>query len=125
MTLTDVFSRIKLFNSCFVDEIKNSSTSAAFEKSRLMIQAFNDQKKEMIMTQSPIIQRMSQRLILALTAIIEHKLYLRNIFQAYVHSAISLIKKFYIRFSIELELELDHVLRIIKLLYEIFEIDVH
>ena len=125
MTLTDVFSRIKLFNSRFVDEIKNSSTSAAFEKSRLMIQAFNDQKKGMIITQSSIIQRMSQRLILALTAFIKHKLYLRNIFQAYVQSAISLIKKFYICFSIELELEFDHVLKMIKLLYEIFEIDVH
>ena len=44
MILTDVLSRIKLFNFCFVDEIKNSSISIAFEKSRLMIQAFNDKK---------------------------------------------------------------------------------
>ena len=46
MALTDVLLRIKLFNSRFVDKIKNSSTSTAFEKSRLMIQAFNDQEKK-------------------------------------------------------------------------------
>ena len=46
MILIDVFSKIKLFNFRFVDEIKNSSISAAFEKSRLMIQIFNDQKKK-------------------------------------------------------------------------------
>ena len=84
MTLTDVFSKIKLFNFRFVDEIKNSNISTAFEKSRLMIQAFNDQKKKMIMTQSFTIQRINQQLILILIAIIEHKLYFRNIFQAYV-----------------------------------------
>ena len=43
--LINVFTEIRLFNFCFVDEIKNSSISATFEKSRLMIQAFNDQKK--------------------------------------------------------------------------------
>ena len=46
MILTDVFSEIKLFNFRFVDEIKNPKTSAAFEKSRLMIQTFNDRKKK-------------------------------------------------------------------------------
>ena len=77
------------------------------------------------MTQSSTIQRISQRLILILTAIIEHELYFRNIFQAYVQSIISLIKEFYIYFSIELELKLDHVFKMIKSLYKIFEIDVH
>ena len=43
--LIEMFSEIKLFNFCFVDEIKNSKISTAFEKSRLIIQIFNDQKK--------------------------------------------------------------------------------
>ena len=71
------------------------------------------------------IQRMSQRLILILIAIIDHELYFQNIFQTYVQSIISLIKKFYICFSTEFELKIDHVFKIIKSLYEIFEIDVH
>ena len=120
-----MLSRIKLFNFRFVDEIKNSSILAAFEKSRLIIQAFNDQKKGMIIIQSSTIQRINQRLILILTAIIEHELYLWNIFQIYVQSITSLTRKFYIRFSIEFELEPDHVLKMIKSLYEVFEADVH
>ena len=119
-----MFSEIKLFNFRFVDEIKNLKISIAFEKFRLMIQIFNDQKK-MIIIQLLTIQRMNQRLILILIAIIDHELYFRNIFQAYVQSVISLIRKFYIRFSIKFELKINHVFKMIKSLYEIFEIDVH
>lgn len=77
------------------------------------------------MIQSFTIQQMNQRLILILIAIIDHELYFRNIFQIYVQSIISLIKKFYIRFSIKFELKINHVFKIIKSLYEIFEINVH
>ena len=45
LILIEVFSEIKLFNFRFVDEIKNSKILIAFEKFRLMIQIFNDQKK--------------------------------------------------------------------------------
>ena len=83
------------------------------------------EKKKMIMTQSFTIQRINQRLILILTAIIDHGLYFRNIFQTYVQSVISLTKEFYIRFSIEFDLKLDHVFKMIKSLYKIFEIGVH
>ena len=37
IALTDVLSGVKLFNFRFVDEIKNPSTSTAFEKSRLVV----------------------------------------------------------------------------------------
>ena len=46
LLLIEVFSEIKLFNFRFVDEIKNLEISTAFEKFRLMIQTFNDQKKK-------------------------------------------------------------------------------
>ena len=123
--LIEVFSEIKLFNFRFVDEIKNLEISVAFKKFRLMVQTFNDQKKKMIMTQSFTIQRMNQRLILILAAIIGHELYFRDIFQAYVQSVISLIKEFYIRPSTELELKIDHVFKMIKSLYEVPETGAH
>ena len=44
--LINVFSGVRLFNFCFVDEIKNPDISAAFEKSRLIIQTFNDREKK-------------------------------------------------------------------------------
>ena len=51
-----------------MDEIKNPGTDKAFEKSRLVVQAYNDQGKELVLTQSPTIQRVSQRLILCIAA---------------------------------------------------------
>jgi hypothetical protein len=73
-------SGTRLFNSRFVDEIKNKGTDKAFKKSRLVVQAYNDQEKELVLTQSPTIQRVSQRLILCLAAILpQAQLYLRDI----------------------------------------------
>ena len=67
VTDSDVPQGVRIFNSRFVDEIKHSGTDKAFEKSRLVVQAYNDQGKDLVLTQSPIIQRVSQRIILALT----------------------------------------------------------
>ena len=125
LILTEVPRGVRLFNFRFVDKIKNPRTSAAFEKSRLMVQAFNDRGKEMVIIQSLTIQRMNQRLILVLAAIIGHELYFWDIFQAYVQSAISLTREFYIRSSVELGLKLDHVLKMIKSLYGVSEAGVH
>jgi hypothetical protein len=63
----DIPQGVYIFNSRFVNEIKHPSTNKAFEKSRLVIQAYNDQRKDLVLMQSPTIQRVSQRIILALT----------------------------------------------------------
>lgn len=57
---------IRIFNSRMVSEIKGKVTDSPFEKSRLVIQAYMDEGKEVILTQSPTIQRASQRVIVAL-----------------------------------------------------------
>jgi hypothetical protein len=46
----DVPERVKLFNLCFVDEVKNAGTSKVFEKLCLVVQAYNDYKKEIVLT---------------------------------------------------------------------------
>ncbi len=95
----DVPVGIRVFNSRFVDEIKNASTDKAFEKSRLVLQAYNDFNKDLVLTQLPTIQRVSQRLIVCLTAILQDgntKLYLRDVTQAYVQSASNLNRDFFI-----------------------------
>jgi hypothetical protein len=81
-----VLRDVRIFNFRFVDEIKHSDTSDVYEKFRLMIQTYNDHDKTLMLTQSSIIQRMSQRIILVLTActMSDCHLYLRNITQAYV-----------------------------------------
>lgn len=95
--LTDVPSGVRLFNSRFVDEVKHPGTDKAYEKSRLVVQAYNDHEKELVLTQSPTIQRISQRLILCIAAMGKHDLYLRDISQAYVQSATTLNRDFYVR----------------------------
>ena len=66
MNKQDVPAETRIFDSRFVYQIKNKGTEKAFEKSRLIVQAFNDSGKHEILTQASIIQRASQRLTIAL-----------------------------------------------------------
>jgi hypothetical protein len=130
LNLDDIPPGVRLFNSRFVDEIKNKGTEKAFEKSRLVVQAYNDQGKELILTQSPTIQRVSQRLILCIaSSTTDSQLYLRDISQAYVQSTTELNRKFYARPPRELIDQLgltsNTVMRIIKPLYGIPEAGNH
>ena len=51
----DVPKDARNFNSQFVNEIKNAGTDKAFEKSRLIVQAYNNVNKGIVLTQSPTI----------------------------------------------------------------------
>jgi hypothetical protein len=129
--LTDIPQGVRLFNSRFVDEIKNKGTDKAFEKSRLVVQAYNDSEKELVLTQSPTIQRASQRLILCIAAmkLPQARLYLRDISQAYVQSTTTLNREFYVRPPHELieQLGIDEasVLKVVKPLYGVPEAGNH
>jgi hypothetical protein len=48
-------SGVRIFNSRLVNEVKGKATNSPFEKSRLVVQAYNDEGKELILTQSPTI----------------------------------------------------------------------
>jgi hypothetical protein len=92
-----VFTNVRIFNFRFINEIKHTDIANVYEKSRLMIQVYNDHNKTLILTQSFIIQRISQRIIFILTAcIFDCHLYLRNTTQTYVQSNIFLNRKFFI-----------------------------
>ncbi len=128
--IDDVSFDVRIFNSRFVDEIKHLDTDKAFEKSRLVVQTFNDQNKNLVLTQSSIIQRVSQRLIVCLIVVFSNmNLYLRNITQTYVQSITSLNRDFFVRSSVELIKHLDiasnSTLKMIKSLYDVLEVDNH
>jgi len=55
ITKKDVPRGVRIFNSHFINKIKHPSTNKAFKKLRLIIQAYNDQGKGLVLTQSPII----------------------------------------------------------------------
>jgi hypothetical protein len=122
-----VLKDVRIFNSRFVDEIKHPDIPDVYEKSRLMIQTYNDHDKTLMLIQSSTIQRMSQRIILALTACImpDCHLYLRNITQAYVQSKTFLNRQFFIRSPSELDLSKNSILRVVKSLYGVPETGTH
>jgi len=114
----------RLFKTRFVDEIKGS-TDKPFEKSRLVVQAFNDLGKRDILTQAPTIQRVSQRIIICLAAITGQGLYVRDISQAYVQSTTELNRPFFAQAPPEMNLKDGRILHIRRPLYGIPEAGTH
>jgi hypothetical protein len=91
-----------------------------------VVQAYKDVEKDTVLTQSPTIQRVSQRLILALTAMLPHlQLYLRDITQAYTQSKTELVRQFFVRPPIEMQLPPGSILRVVKPLYSVPEAGNH
>jgi hypothetical protein len=85
ITINAVSRNVRIFNFKFVDEIKHFDTTETYEKSRLVVQIYNDHDKTLMLIQSLIIQRMCQRMILVLTTCtFDCHLYLRDITQTYV-----------------------------------------
>jgi hypothetical protein len=112
----------RIFNLRLVREIKGKTTQP-YEKSRLVLAGHSDQDKESILTQSPTIQRMSQRLLLALGAslIATYGMHfeLRDITQAYVQSKDKLLRTLYARPPKELQdtFPPGTILRVVRPLY--------
>ncbi len=126
ITISEVSKNVRIFNFRFVDEIKHSDISQTYEKFKLMIQIYNDHEKILMLTQAFIIQRMSQRIILVITASMNDcHLYLKDITQTYSQSKSLLNRMFFIRSSFDLNLFDDVILRIIKSLYDVSEAKTH
>ncbi len=75
----------RLYGTRFVDEIRNLGASDEYTRSRLVVQAFNDKKHE-LMTHSPTVQRSSQRLLLSVAHTLDLQVFTRDISQAYTQS---------------------------------------
>jgi hypothetical protein len=133
MEPSDVPEGIRTFNSRFVDDIKLKN-DVPFMKSRLVVQAYNDDEKKLVLTQSPTIQRISQRILLCVAAMgsatkKSTKLYLRDISQAYVQSTTELNREFFIKppreLAEHLKLNKGAVLKVLKPLYGVPEAGNH
>jgi hypothetical protein len=121
----------RVFKSRIVREVKGKATPQPFEKSRLIIQGYNDDGKSFILTQSPAIQRASQRLIVALAPSLTQQkdmtLWLRDITQAYTQSATPLQRTI----LASLPKEIEHlypkgtIMHVLRPLYGIAEAGTH
>jgi len=124
------FKGIRIFKSRIINEIKGKATDTPYEKSRLVIQGYNDDGKEVILTQSPTIQRASQRLILALAPSLIKKgmaVYLRDVTQAYTQSETPLQRLIiaYLPEQIRQQYPKDTIMVVLKPLYGIAEAGTH
>jgi hypothetical protein len=119
--LEEIPPSIWIFNLWFVDEIKNPGIEKAFEKSWLVVQVYNDANKTTVLTESPTIQRCSQRLLLCLAAYMkDSKLYLCDVTQAYTQLTTLLNRDLYVRPSPELATAYGSIiLKVIRPLYGI------
>jgi reverse transcriptase-like protein len=120
----------RIFGSRLVDEVKGKGTATPYEKSRLVVQAFNDEGKKTVLTQSPTIQRVSQRIIVAIAPSLLERgitLHLRDITQAYVQSTSKLSRVIYARPPKDMigELPPNVIFKVIKPLYGIPEAGTH
>jgi hypothetical protein len=94
---TEILFDVRIFSFRFVNEIKHSEINKAFKNFKLIVQAVKNQNKILVLTQSSIIQRISQRLIICLAVTLSQmKLYLRNIIQIYVQSRSIFNRDFYV-----------------------------
>ncbi|KHJ31689.1 hypothetical protein EV44_g3301 [Erysiphe necator] len=108
----------------FVDDIKHRGTEKEYAKSRLVVQMYKDDQKNSVLTQSPTLQRVSQRIILALAAMLPCDLFLRDITQAYVQSTTNLSRDIYVRPPPELGSH-EIILKLQKPLYGVPEAGNH
>jgi hypothetical protein len=119
----------RFFKFRIIHEIKGKNDTF-YEKFRWMIQGYNNYGKKRIFTQSPTIQRMSQRLILAFALSLLRQgcsVELRDITQAYPQSVTKLARNIYATLPKELQAKYpsDTIVRVIRPFYGIAEANVH
>jgi hypothetical protein len=121
---------MRIFNARMVREVKGKGTNSPYEKSRLVIQGHSDNDKKVILTQSPTIQRASQRMIVAISPTLRLRnilLWIRDITQAYIQSQSYLQRTIYCYLPKELENRYPQgtIMRLLKPLYGLAEAGLH
>lgn len=86
----------RIFGSHFVDHVKHECTPDAYEKSRLVVQGFND--KSGVLTHAPSVQRASQRVQMSLCASdLDIEIFVRDVSQAYVQSSTKISRPIFVK----------------------------
>ena len=115
----------KIYGGRFVNEIKNAETPHAYEKSRFMVQAFNDRNYGLL-THAPTVHKASQRICWAMCAQDpSFRFFYRDISQAYLQSETAIQRPIFIRPPPELGLRDGELLRVARPLYGIPEAGMH
>lgn len=125
----NVHGDIHIFKSRVVREVKGKNEKP-YEKSRLVVAGCNDRDKTNILTQSPTIQRASQRLLLVLAPSLIREGYvvqLRDVTQAYPQSKTELMRVILCHLPPEIRDKYPPgtIMRVVKPLYGVAESGLH
>jgi transposase InsO family protein len=116
----------RVYGMRYVDALKNFGEGTEYEKSRLVVQAYNDEAARHILTSAPTCQRVSQRLLLNLAAIFPSmEVFTRDISQAYTQAKTSLTRPIFVKPPPEAGLADDELLEVLRPLYGLPESGLH
>ena len=116
----------RIYGTKWVDTIKTQPNLPNRMKSRLVAQNYRDRNAANILTKSPTISRLGQRIALVTAALFPtHQAYVRDISQAYIQSNTTLERNVYLKPPPEMELHDNYVLLAKKPLYGIPESGLH
>lgn len=86
----------RIYGSRFVDYVKLEGTPGAYEKSRFIIQGFDDEQD--LLTHAPKVMRASQRLLISIAPCDKKlKIKTRDVDQAFAQAKSKLRRKVYVR----------------------------
>ena len=115
----------RIYGTRFDDRVKFKGQPQEYLKSRLILQGYDD-KGHGLLTNAPTVPRSSQRLLLAIAAILcsppyEISIYTRDITQVYTQSEIPVRRQIYARPPKELNLPSKKLLKVVYPLYGLTE----
>ena len=87
----------RVFDCRFVHDMKTDAAGKPYEKARLVVQGYRDAEKTTVLTQSPTVQRSSQRLTVITSVMLGKIVTLRDITMAYTQASDPPARKIYVR----------------------------
>ena len=125
--LKKILSNIQVFNSYFVNNIKDPYIEKTNEKSCLIIYIYNNKKKNFVLIYLPKILKISQSISYCFAIIIQNnnndniKFYLQDIIKVYIEIILYFNPNFYIwpffKLLSQLSISFNFIVKVIKPLY--------
>lgn len=118
--------KMRIYGTRWIDTYKIQPNGNQTRKSRLVACNYRDKNAADLLTKSPTISRLGQRVAVTTAALFpQNQAYTRDISQAYIQSSTELERSVYLRPPLEMNLDKNHLLLAKRPLYGIPESGLH